>query len=181
MRHETIRKHIDGICGNMRHYVNNAPDMCWTFERFMEYLAANVFARPHYAKLPQWAKSEIGGFWRAVFDRYDAENLFWTYVLDGERILSKLHENKIDAHPVGWPAVDANECGSAYVFKAGVRLIIVPWRQEERESEIAAGRLHPEDVAFVINRQPFGEVVRLKPTHSHRPPVIVKVQKGELV
>lgn len=154
MRHEKITGFVNSCRSEIRMWLKHYGELFATFEELLEWRNRAIYGNELYAKVPRWAKAEIGAYWEVYFeDMLYNRRLFWTLVLDGKRYISGPHDAKLDGR---LSEVDTNRSDRAYVCdvtdKDGLTYrMIVPFSAERREQDIKDGILSPENLTIAKN------------------------------
>ena len=100
-----------------------------------------------YKRLPRWAKSEVKGHFEALYNCQVDQHLFWTHVLDGERVLT--HDRRLnDRHG----ELDSSLSYHCYAVEIDGIVRLVPQRAVDRARELETPRL-TQAVLNRINRR----------------------------
>lgn len=130
----------------------------WTFERVLDWKTRNILKNATYQKLPRWAKEKIDTAFNIYYNILES-TLIWTHVLDGKRIIysDPAADNRAkDIHDQNVELSKQGKANSAFCHAFALpdsRLILVPFRDEDRKLEIESGRLTEEDIGLITNHK----------------------------
>jgi hypothetical protein len=115
-----------------------------TFDELFEMQDSIFQGHEKWEKLPDWAKHEVTGYWEALYERLE-DSLAFTVVVDGVRTSAK-HPKFEGKYRAGMDNLPAGS-DFAYVVKdkgdSLVTFTYIPFSQQERDNDVAAGRLLP--------------------------------------
>lgn len=160
-RYNQRRKIVDSIVGDIVYWIgSHAHQVAYTAERITDHLLTRVYDNPGYKKITERDRGEIEGAWKLVRNQHE-NKLFWTHVLDGRRVVT--HDTCLEGR---YQELDTSESYHCYLFgliRPGQErvLVYIPYRQEDRDREIASGRLTEADISDVINGLRNGNKVDL--------------------
>jgi len=151
---QRIQERVNAMKGDLRYWIGDyALKAGWTFERILEH-RSHHWENPHWAKFPQWAKEQFS----TSFDMYLSKvehQLVWTHVLDGERVCCDDKRTQGRAREI-CEQMDAlkaeGKANSAfcYAYSVSGRLVLLPFREDDRILELESGRLTDFDIQSVI-------------------------------
>lgn len=141
---------LKSLNGEIDHWIKHYARYGATFEFFLKWRDERIYGTEAWAKMQQWARTAVNHYFDYVFKTVD-QYLVSTSVFKGQRLMH------------GHPALEAarevyeenkllEEQGKAagcwcYAFcdtNNGNRLLLIPYREEDRAKEIASGRLTEE-------------------------------------
>lgn len=115
-----------------------------TFEMYIKSREDLIFLSESYKKLPRWAISELSGYADAYYEIVE-NSLFYTHVLDGERLISRLPESDKKLEGRYTETVGSCYCFGYVLTEDGEeQTILVPWHERNREKDIHNGLLSEE-------------------------------------
>lgn len=68
----------DNMFYELKHWIEFYAEQKKTFQEFLD-MRENLFSRDNYQKLPQYAKHEIDGYWKAFMKIYVEEKYIFMY------------------------------------------------------------------------------------------------------
>jgi hypothetical protein len=120
----------------------------------LDWRKEHVFGHVRWKLLPRWAHERVNTIFGLIIEDHQQHKIFWTHVLDGKRYLSHdkaLDQRHGDIHEQE-TALDDHFSAHCYAYLLpDRRIVFIPWTQEERDKEIASGRLTQEDVQAAIH------------------------------
>jgi hypothetical protein len=159
-RYNQRRKTVESITGDIAYWIGKmAHEMAYTAERITQY-RLDIFNRVGYDKITERDRGEIDGVYKYVHGQHE-QKLFWTHILDGQRVITG--DEKLDGRHHELDTSTSYHCYLFGLTRPGAErvLIFVPFRQADRDQEIASGRLSEQDVSDVINGRRNGNQVDL--------------------
>lgn len=164
------RDAVRGITSDIRYWIGKQAYLdAWTLERCLKWRERNVFTHSRWGKFPQWAITEVYTAFNIYIQQLE-DKLAWTHVLDGKRVFSHSPETVDRVHDIYQQNL---EWGSCYCHARQLHngaIMFVPYRDTDREKEVASGRLPVDFQTIAYTTTPL--FITHKPNGT---PVLAKI------
>lgn len=150
---------VKSIKSEILYWVGRSAFKCgWSFEKVMEWREKNIFSHPRYKKLTRADVAELSAVFDVILEQLQAK-LFWTHVLDGKRVLTHdpvTKDRAIEVYEQGVALEQAGKAASAYCYAFKLpddRLMLVPFREDDREKELESGRITEHELNLIYDQK----------------------------